>query len=92
MLPWSELESAIPLEELPAFHRAFLELHRPELEARALPLRRVQQYVSQTLRLLVGRGLAEGVEGDFKVGLEALQEPLSPIGGCMTCPRSRVIR
>lgn len=75
MLLWSELEAAIPLDELPAFHRAFLAMHRPELGAQALPLRRVQQYVTQTLHTLVGRGLAEVAEGDFKVVPEALPEP-----------------
>jgi len=48
-LRWSELEARIPLAELPSFHRAFLKQHRPELTPDALPLRRVQQYVSHTL-------------------------------------------
>lgn len=58
---WSTVETASPLAELPAVHRAFLKLHRPGLEADALPLRRVQQYMSQTLALLVAAGMAQKV-------------------------------
>ncbi|RIH81593.1 hypothetical protein Mterra_03069 [Calidithermus terrae] len=74
-LRWSELEAAIPLGELPAFHRAFLALHRPELQAQALPLRRVQQYVTQTLHTLAKQGLARPAEGDFELEAQALPEP-----------------
>ncbi len=70
---WSELEARIPLHELPAFHRAFLQLHRPELSAHALPLRRVQQYVNQTLHSLAREGKAQRVDEDFE--LEAQQLP-----------------
>lgn len=71
---WSELEARLPLHELPAFHRAFLRLHRPELNPDTLPLRRVQQYVSQTLNALVREGKARRVDADFE--LEAEQIPL----------------
>ncbi|MCL6525516.1 MAG: hypothetical protein K6T57_01415 [Thermaceae bacterium] len=72
MIRWSELEAQIPLDELPAFHRAFLELHRPELEAQTLPLRRVQQYVVQTLHTLAQSGQARQVGEDFEVSSEVL--------------------
>ncbi|ADH62295.1 conserved hypothetical protein [Allomeiothermus silvanus DSM 9946] len=62
MVRWSEVESRIELNELPHFHRAFLKLHRPELQADALPLRRVQQYVTQTLFQLVKSGQAQREE------------------------------
>lgn len=71
---WSELEARLPLQELPAFHRAFLRQHRPELNPDTLPLRRVQQYVSQTLNALVKEGKARHVDEDFE--LEAEQIPL----------------
>ncbi len=67
---WSTVETASPLAELPAVHRAFLKMHRPGLEADALPLRRVQQYMSQTLALLVAAGMAQKVDGEYVVGLE----------------------
>ncbi|MCX7783029.1 MAG: hypothetical protein N2318_05230 [Meiothermus sp.] len=72
---WSELEARLPLQELPAFHRAFLHQHRPELNPDTLPLRRVQQYVSQTLNALVKEGKARRVDEDFE--LEAEHIPLS---------------
>lgn len=71
---WSEVESRIELAELPGFHRAFLNLHRPELEADGLPLRRVQQYISQTLFTLVKQGQAERAAEDFLVDIEAIPE------------------
>jgi len=49
------------------FHRAFLKLHRPELAPDTLPLRRVQQYVHQTLQGLVREGRASAIEEDFEV-------------------------
>lgn len=64
---WSEVESRIDLNELPRFHRAFLNLHRPELQADTLPLRRVQQYVTQTLFQLLKGGRAQRVDEDFLV-------------------------
>ncbi|WP_299430472.1 hypothetical protein [uncultured Meiothermus sp.] len=72
---WSELEARVDLGELPAFHRAFLNLHRPELSADTLPLRRVQQYVSQTLYALVKAGRARRVDEDFEVPPEVIPEP-----------------
>ncbi|MDT7919647.1 MAG: hypothetical protein RQ868_03545 [Meiothermus sp.] len=74
-LRWSELEARIPLPELPAFHRAFLRLHRPELTPDTLPLRRVQQYVSQTLHLLVRQGKARQVNEDFELEPDLIPLP-----------------
>ena len=74
-LRWSEIEARIPLAELPSFHRAFLKHHRPELAPDTLPLRRVQQYVSQTLRLLVQQGKARQVEEDFELEPEPIPLP-----------------
>ena len=74
MVRWSLLESKIDLNELPAFHRAFLKLNRPELEADTLPLRRVQQYVSQTLHSLVQQGKARHLEEDYEVQPETIPE------------------
>ncbi|PZA08141.1 MULTISPECIES: hypothetical protein [unclassified Meiothermus] len=80
---WSEVESRIDLNELPRFHRAFLRLHRPELQADALPLRRVQQYVIQTLFQLAKSGRAQPEEDppsrggsgvDFLVEEDAIPE------------------
>lgn len=72
---WSQLEAQIPLSDLPRFHRDFLVQHRPELQAQTLPLRRVQQYVSQTLLQLAQQGLALRQGDDFVV--EAAQIPLA---------------
>ncbi|GIW26590.1 hypothetical protein [Meiothermus sp.] len=71
-LRWSDLEAQIPFHELPAFHRAFLKLHRPELSADTLPLRRVQQYVNQTLQSLALEGKARRVDEDYEVKPELI--------------------
>jgi hypothetical protein len=63
---WSELERNISLDQLPQFHRAFLRLHRPELPTE-IPLRRVQQYVTQTLYQLAKQGKATPVGEDFEM-------------------------
>lgn len=70
-LRWSQIEASIPLAELPKFHRAFLQLHRPELPQN-IPLRRVQQYVSQTLHTLVQQGKAVRDGEDFVLGVEGV--------------------
>ncbi|HEU4741496.1 MAG TPA: hypothetical protein VFS50_07875 [Meiothermus sp.] len=74
MIRWSEVESWIDLNELPRFHRAFLNLHRPELQADTLPLRRVQQYVTQTLFQLVKGGQARREGEDFLVDEAAIPQ------------------
>ncbi len=74
-LRWSALEARLPLQELPAFHRAFLRQHRPELNPDTLPLRRVQQYVSQTLHALAKEGKARRVDEDFELDAEQIPLP-----------------
>ncbi len=74
MIRWSQLEAAIPLDQLPTFHRAFLNLNRPELKADQLPLRRVQQYVSQTLHSLVQQGQAKQQEEEFWLEPDVIPE------------------
>lgn len=61
---WTRLEAAIPLDELPTFHRAFLELNRPgEGEWDTAFLRQVQGKVQATLKRLQREGRAR-LEGD----------------------------
>jgi len=72
---WSTLEARLSLSELPAFHRTFLRLHRPELPVDELPLRRVHQYVQQTLHRLVREGQARRLEDDFELLPEAIPAP-----------------
>jgi hypothetical protein len=49
---WRELESNIPLEQLPEFHRAFLQ-SRGIANPETMPLRRVQQSVERELNTLI---------------------------------------
>ena len=61
---WQRLEARIPLDELPAFHRAFLERVRPgEGDWSAAFLRQVQGKVQATLKQLERSGRARR-EGD----------------------------
>lgn len=61
---WSRLETRIPLDELPAFHRAFLETVRPgEGEWDTAFLRQVQGKVQASLKALERSGRAKR-EGD----------------------------
>lgn len=57
-IDWHALERAIPLDELPAFHRAFLEEVEPGERWREAPLRRVQGKVQAALKRLERQGLA----------------------------------
>ena len=60
---WQRLETRIPLDDLPAFHRAFLETVRPgENDWDAAFLRQVQGKVQASLKQLerVGRARREG--------------------------------
>jgi hypothetical protein len=60
---WRELEARIPLDDLPAFHRAFLHA-RGVTDPEDMMLRRVQQSVERELNKLVQAGQArrEGEE------------------------------
>ena len=61
---WPRLEARIPLDELPAFHRAFLETVRPgEGDWSAAFLRQVQGKVQASLKQLERDGRAKR-EGD----------------------------
>ncbi|MEJ2666488.1 MAG: hypothetical protein P8Z81_05220 [Deinococcales bacterium] len=59
---WQALESCIPLDDLPAFHRAFLEHIEPDEDWQAAFLRRVQGKVQAALKRLLREGAA-GYEG-----------------------------
>jgi hypothetical protein len=56
-IDWIALEERIGLEELPAFHRAFLTARGVE-DAEGMFLRRVQQAVERELNKLVKEGRA----------------------------------
>ena len=60
---WAALERAIPLDDLPSFHRAFLELARPEEDLSDAPLRKVQGKVQASLKGLERSGHAK-TEGE----------------------------
>lgn len=61
---WGALEARIPLDELPAFHRAFLETVRPgETDWNTAFLRQVQGKVQASLKQLQRDGRAR-LEGD----------------------------
>ncbi len=61
---WQALEARIPLDELPAFHRAFLETVRPgEADWSTAFLRQVQGKVQASLKALERSGRAKR-EGD----------------------------
>ena len=51
-IDWRSVESAVPFEALPRFHRHFLQ-HCGVLNAEQLPLRRVQQQTEVELNRLV---------------------------------------
>jgi hypothetical protein len=72
---WHALEAAIPLDELPRFHRAFLEHHRPgEADWARAPLRQVQGKVQATLKRLQREGRARQGGDTLWVLREALPE------------------
>ena len=60
---WGRLEQAIPLDDLPKFHREFLKVVQPEGDWEAAPLRRVQGKVQASLKRLEREGKAK-TEGD----------------------------
>lgn len=63
MQSWRELEERIGLDQLPAFHRAFLAWRG--VDASGMPLRRVGQRVEAELNRMVQAGLAEVKGGDW---------------------------
>jgi hypothetical protein len=63
-IDWHKLEHAIPLDELPNFHRAFLKLTKPgEADWDTAFLRQVQGKVQGSLKALERQGLAK-TEGE----------------------------
>lgn len=63
-IDWHKLEQAIPLDELPSFHRAFLKLTKPdEADWDTAFLRQVQGKVQGSLKALERQGLAK-TEGE----------------------------
>ncbi len=67
---WRSLEAALPFDQLPLFHRAFLNWRGvPEVEA--MPLRRVSQRVEAELNRMVQNSQLEKLDQDWGlVGLE----------------------
>lgn len=73
-IDWTALERRIPLDALPAFHRAFLARLEPGESWDEVPLRKVQGKVQAALRRLEREGRARR-EGDrLLVAREALPE------------------
>ncbi|PTA67645.1 hypothetical protein [Deinococcus arcticus] len=70
---WRHLETQVGLENLPAFHRAFLAWRGVE-GAPAMPLRRVQQRVEAELNRLVQAGHATREEDDWTLAPGALAD------------------
>jgi len=62
---WQALEGCIPLDELPAFHRAFLERLEPGADWQNAFLRRVQGKVQAALKRLLRDGSAGYEEGRY---------------------------
>jgi hypothetical protein len=76
-IDWDALERAIPLDELPRFHRAFLEKQQPEVDWQAASLRQVQGKVQAALKRLTREGLAKHEGEAFLVAEERLPEGYS---------------
>lgn len=72
MLSWRSLEARVPLDDLPDFHRAFLEWRGVEGSA-DLPLRRVQQRVEAELNKWVQSGQAVRSAEDLLIERTALE-------------------
>ncbi len=74
-IDWPRLESRIPLDDLPAFHRAFLERVRPgESNWSAAFLRQVQGKVQATLKQLERDGHAKRVGDTLYVDKAVIPE------------------
>jgi len=66
MTTWRSLEATIALDELPNFHRRFLEWRGVQNVAE-MPLRRVQQRVEAELNKLALEGKTKRLEGDWEL-------------------------
>jgi hypothetical protein len=73
-IDWRALEAQIPLDELPAFHRAFLDLTRPEKDWQEVSLRQVQGKVQASLKQLEREGLAKVEAGRLLVPIQMIPE------------------
>ncbi|GGS00469.1 hypothetical protein [Deinococcus sedimenti] len=70
-ISWRALETHVGLDDLPAFHRAFLTWRGVE-GAEGMPLRRVQQRVEAELNRLVQAGQATRDGEDWQLQPGAL--------------------
>ncbi len=74
-IDWNRLEQAIPLDELPSFHRAFLKLTKPdETDWDKAFLRQVQGKVQASLKALERQGLAKTEGEKLLVAKEMIPE------------------
>ena len=71
---WQALESCIPFDELPAFHRAFLQVLEPNEDWQNAFLRRVQGKVQAALKRLLRDGSAAYMEGRYWLDAELVPE------------------
>lgn len=71
---WYALEARIPLDELPAFHRAVLARLYPEEAWEAMFLRKVQGKLQAALRQLERDGLARREGGALWVASTVVPE------------------
>lgn len=75
-IDWSALEEKIPLDELPGFHRAFLQLARPK-ESEDWDntfLRKIQGKVQGTLKQLKREGRIKEEDGKLLIDKALIPE------------------
>lgn len=71
---WRALETRIPLDDLPGFHRAFLKHNRPGEDFSQAFLRQVQGKVQATLKQLERSGRAHSDGEDVWLERDAIPE------------------
>jgi beta-galactosidase beta subunit len=74
---WRELETQIPLEQLPEFHRDFLNA-RGVQNTQEMMLRRVQQSVERELNTLIREGHAKYHDEQLLVANHCIPEKWLP--------------
>jgi len=72
---WQALESCIPLDELPSFHRAFLQRLEPGEDWQNAFLRRVQGKVQASLKRLLREGAAGYEDGRYWLDAGLVPQP-----------------
>ncbi len=78
-IDWHRLEQTIPLDNLPAFHREFLKLTKPdEADWDTAFLRQVQGKVQGSLKALERQGLAKTEDEKVFVSKEKIPEAFWP--------------